>query len=923
MKKYYLKAITKAIIMLGIPFLSHAQVQPEQLYCENRENPIGIDNVNPKFTWILSSPKRNEKQAAYQIQVSESDDFTSKVIWDSEKVESGQSVRVAYAGPEVSSLKTYYWRVKVWNDKGKSSPWSLAAYWQMGILHPSDWKAKWITMGYEEDTLRESPAFRKAFSIQKKVKKATASITSHGLYEAFINGNKIGNAYLTPGWTSYNKRLQYQVYDITDMLKEGQNTIGALLGNGWYRGVLAWGDNKNIYGSDLALLLQINITYADGTSETVGTGDDWKTHKSSILSSEIYDGEITDARKSLGDWKNVNYNDNKWSPAIVKNFDYDNLLATYNEPVTRHETFTPVEMITTPQGDKVIDFGQNLVGWVQVNVRGNAGDSLIIDHAEVLDQNGNFYTENLRAAAQRNIYILNGKGSENFEPHFTWQGFRYIRIRGNVKNISADNFKAVTLYSDMRKTGSFTTSNELLNQLQHNIEWGQKGNFLDVPTDCPQRDERLGWTGDAQVFFRTAAFNMHVDNFFVKWMKDVAADQSDDGSVPHVVPDVLGPNDGASAGWADVSTIIPWNAYMLYGNKEILKNQYDSMKSWVDYMKNHSNDYLWNTGFHFGDWLFYRPDDDNDGRAAITDKYLIAQCFFANSTQLLIRAAKVLGKEDDVTVYTGLLKHIKAAFLREYVTPNGRLISGSQTAYVLALKFEMLPEDLRAQAARRLVENIKSYDYHLTTGFLGTPYLCSVLSGFGYHDLAYTLLMQQTYPSWLYPVTVGATTIWERWDGRKPDGTFQTPSMNSFNHYAYGAIGDWMYRELAGINNAENPDEAGYKKIVLTPHFTNTYVSDKVKEQNNSEELTEVNGSLKTYYGEIVSHWKVKGKEITYNVRIPVNTVAEVHLPVTDINKLKESGMSVPDIGEIGAEPGKTGTVLRLGSGSYTFVFEK
>ncbi|MGS2764247.1 family 78 glycoside hydrolase catalytic domain [Sinomicrobium sp. M5D2P9] len=923
MKKYYLKVITIAIILLSIHFLSHAQVQPEQLYCENRENPIGIDNINPKFTWILSSLKRNEKQAAYRVQVSESDDFTSKVIWDSEKVESDQSVRVAYAGPEVSSLKTYYWRVKVWNDKGKSSPWSSVAYWQMGILHPSDWKAKWITMGYEEDTLRESPAFRKEFSIRKKVKKATASITSHGLYEAFINGNKIGNAYLTPGWTSYNKRLQYQVYDITDMLKEGQNTIGALLGSGWYRGALAWGDNKNIYGSDLALLLQINITYADGTSETVGTGDDWKTHKSSILSSEIYDGEITDARKSLEDWKNVNYNDNKWSPAIVKNFDYDNLLATYNEPVTGHETFTPVEMITTPKGDKVIDFGQNLVGRVQVNVRGNAGDSLIIDHAEVLDQNGNFYTENLRAAAQRNIYILNGKGSENFEPHFTWQGFRYIRIRGNVKNISADNFKAVTLYSDMRKTGSFTTSNELLNQLQHNIEWGQKGNFLDVPTDCPQRDERLGWTGDAQVFFRTAAFNMHVDNFFVKWMKDVAADQSDDGSVPHVVPDVLGPNDGASAGWADVSVIIPWNAYMLYGNKEILKNQYDSMKSWVDFMKNHSNDYLWNTGFHFGDWLFYRPDDDNDGRAAITDKYLIAQCFFANSTQLLIRAAKVLGKEDDVTVYTGLLKHIKAAFLREYVTPNGRLVSGSQTAYVLALKFEMLPEDLRAQAARRLVENIKGYDYHLTTGFLGTPYLCSVLSGFGYHDLAYTLLMQQTYPSWLYPVTVGATTIWERWDGRKPDGTFQTPSMNSFNHYAYGAIGDWMYRELAGINNAENPDEAGYKKIVLTPHFTNTYVSDKVKEQNNSEELTEVNGSLKTYYGEIVSHWKVKGKEITYNVRIPVNTVAEVHLPVTDINKLKESGMPVPDIGEIGAEPGKTGTVLHLGSGSYTFIFEK
>ncbi len=459
----------------------------------------------------------------------------------------------------------------------------------------------------------------------------------------------------------------------------------------------------------------------------------------------------------------------------------------------------------------------------------------------------------------------------------------------------------------MKKTGSFSTNDALINQLQHNIQWGQKGNFLDVPTDCPQRDERLGWTGDAQVFSRTATYNMGVNDFFAKWLKDIIADQGQNGAVPFVIPNVLGDPIG-STGWADVATIIPWNVYLAYGDKRVLEQQYNSMKAWVEHMHHASKNDLWATGFHFGDWLFYRPEDDNDGRSAVTDKYLIAQCFYARSTQLLINAAKVLGKNDDVATYSNLLQKIKDAFVKEYMTSGGRLVSGTQTAYTLALNFDMLPESLRAQAVDRLVENIHSYDNHLTTGFLGTPYLCHVLSRFGHTDVAFQLLMQQTYPSWLYPVKMGATTIWERWDGRKPDSTFQTPGMNSFNHYAYGAIGDWMYRVVAGIDTYE--DGPGYKHIKIMPH--------------PGGGLTTVAADLDTYYGRVGSHWKIDGGTFTLDVEIPANTTATIYIPAADINSIEEGGKKITDIKEFQAKANGDGYVqLNTGSGKYHFVVSK
>jgi alpha-L-rhamnosidase len=476
-------------------------------------------------------------------------------------------------------------------------------------------------------------------------------------------------------------------------------------------------------------------------------------------------------------------------------------------------------------------------------------------------------------------------------------------VEGYPGELRPENFTAVTLYSDMKPTGTFTSSNKLINQLQHNIQWGQKGNFLDVPTDCPQRDERLGWTGDAQAFARTASYNMGVDNFFRKWLKDLEADQVN-GSVPFVIPNVLGDQASGSAGWADAATIIPWTMYLAYGDKALLSDQYESMKAWVGFMERNSTDDLWNKGFHFGDWLFYRPFDDNDGRSAVTDKYLIAQCFFAHSTQLVINAAKVLARQDDVEKYGVLLKRVKDAFVKEYVTSNGRLVSGTQTAYVLSLQFDMLPEQWRAKTAERLVENIRSYNNHLTTGFLGTPYLCHVLSRYGHADVAFQLLMQESYPSWLYPVKMGATTIWERWDGIKPDSTFQTPGMNSYNHYAYGAIGDWMYRYVAGIDTYE--DGVGYKHICIKPHPGGGFSS--------------IEADLQTYYGKVSSHWKYNDGKFLLNVSIPTNTTARVFVPASSVNDISESGKPLSSIKEVKPGAVENGYVaIDIGSGSYQF----
>lgn len=893
----------------SILFLSNmvfAQTHIGHLQTENKTHPIGVDATLPRFSWELTGDQRDLMQKAYEIIVFPAANH-KQPVWRSGKILSAASVWVPYGGSPLQSNTKYDWQVTVWDNQHADAVTSEMAGFQMGFLHASDWKAKWITPGYREDSiLRPSPLFRKTFQSKKQILSATAYITAHGLYEAQINGHRISDAYFTPGWTAYQKRLQYQVYDVTSLLTKGNNAIGVTLGSGWYRGTIGFSNHNDVYGKDIALLFQMEITYTDGTKETVFSDESWKSSTGEIRYAEIYNGETDDARMAKTGWALPGYDDSNWSGVGIENAPMDVLVATYNELVKKKETFQPVRILTTPKGEKVIDFGQNLVGWVKIKVRGKAGDTIVVSHAEVLDKAGNFYTDNLRGAKAQDKYILKGDGEEEFEPHFTWHGFQFIRIEGYPGEIKPENFTAIALYSDMTPTGTFQSSNALVNQLQHNIQWGQKGNFIDVPTDCPQRDERLGWTGDAQVFSRTAAFNMNVHNFFSKWLKDVAADQLPNGSVPHVIPNVLGERSSGSAGWADVANIIPWNMYLAYGDKQILANQFASMKAWVNYIQGVSVQDLWNTGTHFGDWLFYSPEDDNSGRAAVTDKNMIAQCFYAHSTQLVIDAAKVLGKTEEVTHYEQLLKKVKAAFMREYVTPNGRLVSGTQTAYVLALNFDMLPENERERAADRLVANVKSYGNHLTTGFLGTPYLCHVLTRFGHTDLAYTLLLQEKYPSWLYPVKMGATTIWERWDGIKPNGTFEVPSMNSYNHYSYGAIGDWMYRVMVGLDTYE--DGPGYLHSKIQPHIGGGF--------------TQASGSLETFYGKLSCNWKVTEKGLEMDVVIPANTHATVFVPANTSDKVTESGNSFSFNNEK-QNMAKGYKVTELGSGSYHFLVTK
>src|SRR6266513_641040 len=677
------------------PLPAQRPLEVNGLRVEYLTNPVGIDAAPPRLSWRLESTTRNTVQAAYQLQVATSEADLGRgtdLLWDSGKVSSDASLYVDYRGPALVPRTRYYWRVRVWDARGRASPWSAIAYWETGLLRPDDWTAKWIgSVPSAADSLPSpSPLLRRAFRVASAVTAARLYVTSLGLYELQLNGRRVGDQLFTPGWTSYHRRLQYQTYDVTALLRPGENAIGAMLGDGWYRGYLGVNGQRNLYGRRLALRLQLEIRYQDGRTERVTSDAGWRITPGPVVGSDIYGGETYDARRERAGWSSAAYRDSAWAPVACLEAPPATLIAPVSPPVRRVRELPPVGIRQLPSGETLFDLGQNFTGWARLKVRGSAGTTVTLRFAEVLDRTGNLYTANLRNAKQTDRYILKGGGEEIFEPHFTFHGFRYVAVQGLPQRADTGTITGIAVSSDLAQTGQLVTSDSLLNQLQHNIVWGQRSNFLDVPTDCPQRDERLGWTGDAQVFARTAAFNMDVAGFFTKWLADLAADQKASGSVPHVIPDVLSRGQaegGGSTGWADASVIIPWTVYLAYGDTRTSEAQYESMRGWVEYMRRRAGaDLILDSGFHFGDWLaFHSTRADYPG--ATTDKDLIATAFFAHSTSLLARAAQVLGKTEAARQYGALFERIKAAFDREYLTAGGRLSSNTQTVYALALAF--------------------------------------------------------------------------------------------------------------------------------------------------------------------------------------------------------------------------------------------
>jgi alpha-L-rhamnosidase len=782
----------------------------------------------------------------------------------------------------------------------------------MGILDNTEWVGKWVGAPFAggRHTTSPSPHLRHTFVTTKPVASARLYASAIGVYEAYLNGVRVGEDVLAPGWTDYHKRVQYQVYDVTTLINEGENAIGAIVGDGWAVGNIAWAGRQR-YAECPHFMAQLIITYQDGDRQTVATGQNWKASAGPILESDFLMGESYDARRELSGWVSPGYDESNWSPVRVFDSEGPALVATNGPTMRRHGEIHPISMKFHPDFIRpcwIFDLGQNMVGRVRLKVSGPAGTTLTIRHSEALNPDGTLHTANLRSARNTDYYTLKGEAIESFEPHFVFHGFRYVEIGGLPGEPSEDTITGIVIHTDTPVTGTFQCSDPLINQLQSNIVWSQKGNFVDVPTDCPQRDERLGWTGDAQVFVRTAAFNMDVAGFFAKWMQDLEDAQHENGAYPAIAPNAIEwPISEGGPAWADAGIIIPWTMYQAYGDTRVLEKHYDSMRRYIEFLvktsKDHIRCYSDYEGWHgFGDWLAL---DGSDGREGATPKEVIGTAFFAHSAKLMAKIATVLGRPQDAEHFDTLSNDVRTAFLKNYVNSDGTILGKTQTGYLLALHFDLLPQSMRANAVAHLVEDIQRRDNHLSTGFVGTPYINWVLSETGHLDLAYSLLKQTTWPSWLYSVTQGATTIWERWDGWTHDKGFQNPSMNSFNHYAYGAIGAWLYSSVGGIDF--DPEIPGYKHIIMHP--------------NPGGGLTSACADLHSQYGPIHSEWVMKNSSFDWRISIPANTTATVFVPAPENAAVQDNGEAADSADSISLlrREGNV-AVYKVSSGDYHFT---
>ncbi len=1051
-------------VLIGLAGIAvTASATPVHLRCEYRQNPLGIDASEPHLSWQSDNSERNWKQAAYQVLVASSIELLRggrPDFWDSGKTESDESVGIAYKGPSLESRKRYYWAVRVWDAAGQMSKSTEEAWWEMGLLHPSDWKASWIYWKNPEDEadragirwiwlagedafaaepkkvanfrasfrLKEKPRtavftlavrgsftakvngdsvdskhgwgsfdwrdisdelvvgnnsvevtvtapqapergpeaeaktvqaalaalvkitthsgailrfpsdqhwmaasevssnwqparvvadlqdkrlgdpgelpepaayLRRVFPVARSVRRARLYVTALGSYRVFLNGQRVGADVMTPDFTDYRKRVLYQVYDVSNLLRNGNNVVAALLGDGWYGSGLTW-VGMHFFPPPDRFLAQLEVDYSDGSHDSVLSDSSWKASPSAIRRSDLYGGEVYDARLEEPGWQESSFNDSIWKAATIADAPEIAVSSQITDPVRVVSTLRPKQITPLPNGTYVFDMGQNMVGWVTLKVKGAAGTRVRLRFAEILNPDGTIYTANLRDADATDEYILRGKGDETFAPHFTFHGFRYVEITGYPGAPSLDSIAGEVVSSvSGDPVGTLTTASDLVNRMWTIGIWGQRGNFLSIPTDCPQRDERLGWMGDAGVFWRTGTYNFDIAGFSQKFIQDIVDAQTRQGAFTNVSPNTLPSageaTEGSAAweegmtgapGWGDAGVIVPWTTWLQYGDKSVVEKNWDAMQRWMDFIQSRNPDFIRKNGVgpNFADWL--APDEN-------TNKDLLATAYWALIAQMMSQMAHAIGKESDAQRYTELLNNIRSAFQKSYITADGQVGTGTQTSYVVALYTKMAPEALEPLLVDRLVKDIEQRDGHLSTGFLGTPFLLFTLADHGRADVAYRLLLNETYPSWGYMLLKGATTWWERWNGDTGD-----PAMNSYNHYAFGSVVAWVYRYVAGIDTT--PDGPGFKEIVIYPHLDARMPSARAEYQS--------------VYGKISSEWSAAANgPFTLRVTVPPNTKATVFLPLIPGRRVTESDNPVE-----GRAQGSS-YVVRVGSGIYNF----
>ncbi len=907
------------VIFIPLLFLSCSEKNGRNLespydlsVSEGFQNPLGFYDSMPSFSWKLPKTSAVKKQNAYSIVVASAPDLLpdSPDVWSSGKVMSNQSVFVKYAGNPLKSRQKIYWQVRYWGSENSVSDWSEISSIEMGLLSNADWKAKWIKIPDPKkwDTTRYGtrlfrPQYlRKAFNIDADIKKARLYITSKGVFKPYVNGEKITEDVLTPGWTPYRKRIETLTYDVTEALKKGENTIGMILAEGWHSGRFGPRRRWDTVIAPPRAICQLEIEDAKGKLKTITSNNSWKaTRNGPVRVAGLYDGETYDANFELPNWNQPGFDDSSWESVTTEEIDSKTkLFPKKHAAIKNKQILHPVKMTVQKTNQVLFDLGQNMVGVVDLKIPVKKGDTIKLRHGEMLDAKGKLFTRNLGSAKAIDYYIANKDTTISWQPEFTFHGFRYIELSGlsTTETPQKSWVTGIVQHSDFDMLGHFQSSHTKLNQLHSNIQWGLRGNFFDVPLDCPQRSERLGWTGDAQVFIPTSLFLSDTHAFWSAWLNSMREEQFNNGGIPVVVPNFTG--NFAQAGWSDACTIVPWELYYRTGDIKVLEDNYDMMQKWCDYHTSEATNNISHMST-VGDWL--QPySQQKDDRRGDTPNTLISSAFYAYAVSLTMKSAQVLGFQEDAKHYQVLLNRISKAFENEFFDTTGKIkapYTPTQTGYLLALGFNILSEETANKSINHLVQLIKDRGTHLRTGFIGTPLLAPVLDKTGHTDLLYEILLKETYPSWFYSINQGATTMWERWDGYTHDKGFANRAL-SFNHYAYGAIGQWLYERTAGIA----PLKAGYKKIQFAPLPHQT--------------LTAVAADYESNYGKITSKWKFEGDDFIYNIVIPPNTTAKVVLPKFN---------NIPDIIMNGKKidvtiKNKNVNIDNLQSGAYEFIYK-